>query len=178
VDRAVQQVGVHERGSKQREGLRRHAARDGLAHPEKARREPADEIGPARDSFRKPAEQRQRAERDEQRRQRKARDQHRIQRAPGRTRGERCQRSGPDREPRVAPPKPEDHGDQPHQRADRQIDPAGDDDGREREREQADFAGQPHELDQVAPRREVGACQPEHGDDDREQAGERALVRS
>ena len=50
----------------------------------------------------------------------------------------------------VANRRAEDHGREPHHRSDRQIDPAGDDDWRQRNRQQAQLDAEPDDLEEVA----------------------------
>ena len=80
-----------------------------------------------------------------------------------------------DRRPASAAPAsrhsaPSTTADEPHHRADREIDPAGDDDRRQREREQPDLHGESRDLERVARRREVV---PRHPEDERTRRGSR-----
>ena len=63
------------------------------------------------------------------------------------------------RRPRMQPPVParraEDDGRQPHHRADRQVDAAGDDDRRQRDRQEPELHAEARDLEEVPGRGEV-----------------------
>jgi hypothetical protein len=158
---------------KQRQ-LRRHEAADvALAEPQDRRREAGIIHGAVRDAFRKAPKQRQRAERDDQRRNAEHRDERRVQRAARTSDGEGHGRRGRRRPSPVARRSAEHHGRESHHGADRQVDAAGDDNGRHRYGEQADFHAQPHHFERVRDAEKIRSDRREDGHLDRNGREER-----
>ena len=126
--------------------------------------------------FGEAAKQRERAKRDDERWNAEQRHEQRIQASGGHARGDRRgggERDGPSR---VTRRHSENDGAQGEQRSDRQIDPAGENDGRKRQRQQTDLGARAHDLARVVDCEKVRSDDGEHHDFGAEAQGEDAFV--
>ena len=174
-DGAMQQHNVGGKDRREQRHLHRQNAADiALTQPQDRRREAGVVHRAVGDPLGEAAEQRQRAERDDQRRNAERRNQRRVQRAAGASGGQGHGRRGGRRPSPVARGGAEHHRGEPHHRADGQIDAAGDDDRRHRHRQQADFHAQPHHLERVRDGQKTRRDKRKDGDLDRDRNEQRA----
>jgi hypothetical protein len=139
----------------QRQLRRDHSREIPLAEKEKSRREPRVVDRAPRHPLGHAAKQREGAERDDQRRQPQPGDEQRIQRAARAAGEDRACGGQRHRQMPIVVRRPEGDGGEPHHRSDRQIDPAGDDDRRERDGEQAELDAEPRDLEEISQREKV-----------------------
>ena len=149
-------------GEKDRHLRRNDAPQIALAEAKQARREPGIVDGAARDPFGQTAKERQRSERDDERRDLEPGNERRVQRAAHAPYEQGHGRRRADRQAEVAVRRAESHGGEPHRRADGQIDPAGDQNRRHRNRQQTHLDAEANHLEGIRHRQEVRRNDREH----------------
>ncbi len=100
-------------------------------------------------AFSDAAEQGERAERDDERRKPEPRDEERIQAAAGGPDDDRHDCSRGKRKMEILPGGAEGHGGKPHHRADGEVDAAGNENRRQRDRQQSELDVEPRDLEEV-----------------------------
>ena len=149
--RAVQQDGVAgEDQHKNRELRRDDSPQVPLSERQEAAREPAVVGGPVRQPLGDPAEHRHRSQRDDERWEVQPRDQQRVQQSARTADEHRRGRGRRDRQMPISIRPAKRDRREAHHRSDRQIDAAGDDDGRQRQRQQAELDADARDLEEIA----------------------------
>lgn len=144
-----------------------------LSESKDARRETRVIDRAARDALGHAAKQRERPECDDERRDAQSRDQASVEDAAGATSQQRRRRRAGNRETPVMIGGAEHHRSETHHRADRQIDPAGDDDRRHRDGQDADLDAYTRDLEEVRQRQEARRHDREQDDFEDERAQQR-----
>ena len=172
-------------GSMQHDRVRKHnreeyrqlrgddAPQVSLSDAKNGRREAGIVRRAVRDALGQASKERQRSERHDERRDVERRDQRGVQNAAAAAGQQGRGRGHADRQAPIAIRRAEDDRREAHHGSDRQIDPAGDEDRRHRDREQADLDAEAHHLEDIRHRREVrrdggkhDGFDPERGEED------------
>ena len=145
-----------------------------LAEKQKRLREMREGVHAVGDGFGQAAEQGKGGERDDERRQPEPGDEDRVETARQAARQQSEDRRHPDGEMRVTPKGAEEDRAQAKEGADRQINPAGEHDGRHGQRQEADLDGVANDVESIiqGPEMVAGdAEKPPFGDEDNQQNG-------
>ncbi len=177
VARAVQPPAESEdRGDQDEELRRQEAAEVALSKEEEARRQAGVVLDAAREALGGAAEERVRAERDDQGRVAEPADHQRVEGAAEERHQQRDRDGERHRHAAVAPERAQRDRGEAHHRSHREIDAAGDDDRRQGQREKPDLDRQARDFHRVGHGQEVAAGHAEQGALEAEQERQHPLA--